>query len=183
MSRRNGRFGHKLRSMPFSPAARDGGAAPTRVANARRQRLKHAIKWFAEGVPPPLSGIAPAGPPLMAAPTLKIDPFEARDTFDTGSGRAGIYRLVEARAAGPDQGRSAAVLDPRAAGIAACATATATSSPKHDVKNLASWTASRGVLAPGDRRRRNPLQARPASCCRTSPACPASSTWPRCAPP
>ena len=29
----------------------------------------------------------------MAAPTLKIDPFVSRDTFETGSGPAGIYRL------------------------------------------------------------------------------------------
>ncbi len=29
----------------------------------------------------------------MAAPALKTDPFSARDTFDTGSGKAGIYRL------------------------------------------------------------------------------------------
>ena len=29
----------------------------------------------------------------MAAPTLKQDPFQARDTFDTGAGQAGIYRL------------------------------------------------------------------------------------------
>ena len=29
----------------------------------------------------------------MSASTLKSDPFAARDTFDTGSGSAGIYRL------------------------------------------------------------------------------------------
>ena len=29
----------------------------------------------------------------MAAAELKTDPFSARDTFDTGSGEAGIYRL------------------------------------------------------------------------------------------
>jgi len=29
----------------------------------------------------------------MAAPTLKTDPFGARDTFETGNGPAGIYRL------------------------------------------------------------------------------------------
>ncbi len=29
----------------------------------------------------------------MAAPVFKTDPFSARDAFDTGSGKAGIYRL------------------------------------------------------------------------------------------
>ena len=34
------------------------------------------------------------------APVLKTDPFAARDTFDTGNGPAGIYRLskLESRA-------------------------------------------------------------------------------------
>src|SRR3954471_19115027 len=29
----------------------------------------------------------------MAVPTIVFDPFQARDTFDTGNGKAGIYRL------------------------------------------------------------------------------------------
>jgi len=36
----------------------------------------------------------------MPAPSLKIDPFEARDTFDTGEGKAGIYRLSKLEDAG-----------------------------------------------------------------------------------
>ena len=36
----------------------------------------------------------------MASPKLKTDPFSARDTFDTGSGKAGIYRLSALEKAG-----------------------------------------------------------------------------------
>ncbi len=36
----------------------------------------------------------------MAAPQLKTDPFSARDTFETGSGQAGIYRLSTLEKAG-----------------------------------------------------------------------------------
>ena len=36
----------------------------------------------------------------MASPKLKTDPFSARDTFDTGSGQAGIYRLSALEKAG-----------------------------------------------------------------------------------
>ena len=36
----------------------------------------------------------------MATPKLKTDPFSARDTFDTGSGQAGIYRLSALEKAG-----------------------------------------------------------------------------------
>ncbi|MEQ8208464.1 MAG: aconitate hydratase AcnA [Lacipirellulaceae bacterium] len=36
----------------------------------------------------------------MASPTLLTDPFSARDTFDTGSGQAGIYRLSKLEDAG-----------------------------------------------------------------------------------
>ena len=36
----------------------------------------------------------------MSAAKLKHDPFAARDTFDTGSGKAGIYRLSKLEDAG-----------------------------------------------------------------------------------
>ncbi len=39
----------------------------------------------------------------MAAQNLKTDPFSARDTFDTGSGKAGIYRLSTLEDAGLTQ--------------------------------------------------------------------------------
>ena len=46
----------------------------------------------------------------------KSDPFGARDTFDTGSGRAGFVPPGPARAAGSGSCVPAAVFDPRAAG-------------------------------------------------------------------
>ncbi len=52
----------------------------------------------------------------MTAKQPTHDPFHARDTFETGSGRAGIYRLSKLEEAGLTQGRAAAVFDPRAAG-------------------------------------------------------------------
>ena len=36
----------------------------------------------------------------MSTASLKTDPFAARDTFDTGSGKAGIYRLSKLQDAG-----------------------------------------------------------------------------------
>ena len=47
------------------------------------------------------------------------DPFHARDTFETGAGRAGIYRLSKLEDAGLTRDRRAALFDPRAAGIGA----------------------------------------------------------------
>ena len=47
------------------------------------------------------------------------DPFHARDTFDTGAGPAGIYRLSRLEDAGLTTRRATAVFDPRAAGIRA----------------------------------------------------------------
>src|SRR6185312_17462508 len=38
--------------------------------------------------------------PAMSAAQLKSDPFQARDTFDTGAGKAGIYRLSKLQDAG-----------------------------------------------------------------------------------
>ena len=53
----------------------------------------------------------------MAAAELKTDPFSARDTFDTGSGEAGIYRPVEARRGRADLGWQPAIFDSRVARI------------------------------------------------------------------
>ena len=47
------------------------------------------------------------------------DPFHARDTFDTGAGRVGIYRLSRVGRRRPDADRRAALFDPRAAGVRA----------------------------------------------------------------
>ena len=55
----------------------------------------------------------------MADSKRIFDPFHARDTFDTGTGRAGIYRLTRLEDAGLTQDRRAAVFDPRAAGSGA----------------------------------------------------------------
>ena len=55
----------------------------------------------------------------MGNATLKTDPFAARDTFDTGSGKAGIYRLSKLARRRARQHRRPALLDSRAARIAA----------------------------------------------------------------
>ena len=74
----------------------------------------------------------------------KTDPFSARDTFDTGSGTAGIYRLSELEAAGltkvAELPFSIRVLLESL--LRNCDGYVVT---EDDVKNLANWTASRGV--------------------------------------
>ncbi|MBA3480179.1 MAG: aconitate hydratase, partial [Pirellulales bacterium] len=84
----------------------------------------------------------------MAAATLKIDPFKARDTFDTGSGKAGIYRLSKLESLGltriAELPFSIRVLLESL--LRNCDGYTVS---EQDVKNLANWTESRGVLAPG----------------------------------
>ena len=55
----------------------------------------------------------------MTTTPRKSDPFDARDTFDTGSGRAGIYRLSRLEDAGLTRIGGPAVFDPRAAGVGA----------------------------------------------------------------
>ena len=83
----------------------------------------------------------------MAA-DLKTDPFSARDTFDTGTGSAGIYRLSNLEEAGltkvDELPFSIRVLLESL--LRNCDGYVVT---EDDVKNLANWTASRGVLAPG----------------------------------
>ena len=84
----------------------------------------------------------------MAAATLKIDPFKARDTFDTGRGKAGIYRLSKLESLGltkvAELPFSIRVLLESL--LRNCDGYTVS---EQDVKNLANWTESRGVLAPG----------------------------------
>jgi aconitate hydratase len=84
----------------------------------------------------------------MAAPTLKQDPFQARDTLDTGAGQAGIYRLSKLEQLGltkvAELPFSIRVLLESL--LRNCDGYVVT---EQDVKNLANWTESRGVLAPG----------------------------------
>ena len=55
----------------------------------------------------------------MATHNPAMDPFRARDTFETGSGRCRLYRLSRLEDAGLTQLAAAAVFDPRAAGVGA----------------------------------------------------------------
>lgn len=75
---------------------------------------------------------------------LKTDPFSARDTFDTGSGTAGIYRLSTLEAAGltkvAELPFSIRVLLESL--LRNCDGYVVT---EDDVKNLAGWASSRGV--------------------------------------
>ena len=77
----------------------------------------------------------------MSTAQLKTDPFAARDTFKTGSGPAGIYRLSKLQDAGPGQRRRPALFDPRAARIVLrnCDGYAVT---EDDVKALAGWNAA-----------------------------------------
>jgi aconitate hydratase len=84
----------------------------------------------------------------MAAPTLKIDPFHARDTFDTGHGPAGIYRLSKLEDAGLTR-VDALPFSIRVLLESLLRNCEGYVIREQDVKNLADWTASRGVLAPG----------------------------------
>ncbi|MBX3433602.1 MAG: aconitate hydratase AcnA [Pirellulales bacterium] len=79
----------------------------------------------------------------------KTDPFAARDTFDTGSGRAAMYRLAALEKAGLTQ-VDALPFSIRVLLEACLRTCDGFVVEEKDVKNLANWTASRGVLAPGD---------------------------------
>jgi aconitate hydratase len=84
----------------------------------------------------------------MPAAALKTDPLQARDTFDTGAGKAGIYRLSKLEDLGlaciADLPFSIRVLLESC--LRNCDGYVVT---ENDVKNLANWAASRGVLAPG----------------------------------
>ncbi|MCH7752037.1 MAG: aconitate hydratase, partial [Planctomycetes bacterium] len=84
----------------------------------------------------------------MAAPTLKIDPFGSRDTFETGSGPAGIYRLSKLEEMGLTK-VDALPYSIRVLLESLLRNCDGYVVSEEDVKNLANWTASRGVLAPG----------------------------------
>ncbi len=84
----------------------------------------------------------------MADRTLKIDPFGARDTFDTGSGAAGIYRLSKLEELGLTK-IDALPFSIRVLLESLLRNCDGYVVSEEDVKNLANWTASRGVLAPG----------------------------------
>src|SRR5690606_22662286 len=80
---------------------------------------------------------------------LKTDPFSARDTFDTGHGSAGIYRLSKLESLGlttvADLPYSIRVLLESC--LRNCDGYVVT---EDDVKALAKWTDTRGVLLAGD---------------------------------
>ena len=84
----------------------------------------------------------------MSASQLKTDPFSARDTFNTGSGEAGIYRLSKLEELGltkvDNLPFSIRVL------LESCLrNCDGYVVSEDDVKNLAAWADSRGVLASG----------------------------------
>ena len=105
----------------------------------------------------------------------QTDPFTARDTFETGGGKAGIYRLSKLEELGLGKvGRlpySIRVLLESV--LRNCDGYEVTEDDVQKPRRL-------------ERRRRRPRSrsrsSRPASCCRISPACRAWSTWPRCGP-
>ena len=80
----------------------------------------------------------------MTAPTLRIDPFGARDTFDTGSGSAGIYRLSQLEKAGLTQ-VDALPFSIRVLLESCLRNCDGYVVSEEDVKHLANWAASRGV--------------------------------------
>ena len=110
----------------------------------------------------------------MSTVNLKTDPFHARDTFETGGGPAGIYRLSKLEDAG--LGDIAAL--PYSIRVLLEAV----------LRNCDGYEVTEeDVREPGrlERRRRRPRSrfpsSRPGSCCRISPACRRWSIWPPCA--
>jgi aconitate hydratase len=85
----------------------------------------------------------------MASATLKIDPFFARDTFETGAGAAGIYRLSKLEELGLTRIESLP-FSIRVLLESCLRNCDGYVVNENDVKALANWTATRGVLAPGD---------------------------------
>jgi aconitate hydratase len=85
----------------------------------------------------------------MPARTQKTDPFSARDTFETGAGKAGIYRLAKLEELGLTtvEALPFSIRVMLESCLRNCDGYVVTEA---DVQNLANWTASRGVLAPGD---------------------------------
>ncbi len=85
----------------------------------------------------------------MAAPTLLIDPFRARDNFETGDGPAGIYRLAKLEELGLTK-VAALPYSIRVLLESCLRNCDGYIVTEDDVKKLANWTASRGVLAPDE---------------------------------
>ena len=112
----------------------------------------------------------------MSTVNLKTDPFAARDTFETGSGTAGIYRLSKLEDAG--LGKIAAL----PFSIRVLLESVLRNCDGYEVTEAR--RRSTGRLERRSRRPRSRFRSsRPASCCRTSPACRAWSIWPPCAAP
>ena len=91
------------------------------------ERERYKLKQHA--LTPPLSqgerGESIGAPVTHDRQAADHDPFHARDTFETGSGRAGIYRLGKLEEAGLTQVGGLPYLHPRSAGSRCCGTATA----------------------------------------------------------
>ncbi|MCA9259394.1 MAG: aconitate hydratase, partial [Planctomycetales bacterium] len=85
----------------------------------------------------------------MAAPQLAVDPFKARDTFDTGSGEAGIYRLSRLEELGLAK-VAALPYSIRVLLESLLRNCDGYVVTEDDVKKLADWTSTCGVLKPGD---------------------------------
>jgi len=85
---------------------------------------------------------------MSASPTLISDPFSARDNFDTAAGRAGIYRLSKLEEAGLTK-VDALPFSIRVLLESLLRNCDGYVVSEEDVKNLASWTTTRGVLADG----------------------------------
>src|SRR5580704_17768488 len=76
----------------------------------------------------------------MTGSASKTDPFQARDTFDTGSGRAALYRLTKLESAG--LGRIADLpFSIRVLLESALRNCDGFQVTEQDVKNLAAWKA------------------------------------------
>ncbi|MEM9660296.1 MAG: aconitase family protein, partial [Planctomycetota bacterium] len=85
----------------------------------------------------------------MPGPRLKTDPFFARDTFETGSGEAGIYRLAALEGAGMTQ-IDALPYSIRVLLESLLRNCDGYVVEEKDVVNLAKWADSRGVLSAGE---------------------------------
>ncbi len=114
----------------------------------------------------------PTSGPAMAPPSP--NPFGSRSTLTLGSDRAAIYQPAGARAPGHRAGSTACPSRSASCSKTPCASRAAASVTEEHVRQLGAWSP-----AAGGRQRRSP-SCRPASSSRTSPACPAWSTWPPC---
>jgi aconitate hydratase len=83
------------------------------------------------------------------ATVLKTDPFSARDTFETGSGPAGIYRLSKLESLGLTK-VAALPYSIRVLLESCLRNCDGYVVTEKDVEELCKWTDTCGVLAPGD---------------------------------